>query len=395
MMATVIDAWNRFWFEKRSTETLCLFRIFFGLVFLMKMTGFSNLQHVGQLSARFPSHKFKDISTYYMEVFRLPVPGFSWLPVPELWQYQALEYILMIAAVFFIIGLFTRTAGSTIALIWLYQFLLSQWIYRHHVMVILVVMLIMAWSRSDDHFSVASYLRGKRVERPLRMILPIRMLQVSVCIIYLFSFLGKLNPGWITGDIMLVFRHQYSVQGDFRELLNWFFAFPAMAGFEDISYRSLAWFTLFVEGLLVFGFWIPRLMRFSILMGIVLHLGIDLTMSVATFSFQMFALYTVFVRPEAGSTLVLYDGTSARAAYWMRWCRLFDWLRRFSWVDLREASPDQREGLDLELAKGRLVVREADGRFQYGYRSFVALCKRFPLTFLPSWILRVPCIGRK
>ena len=105
MMTNLENRWNRFWFEERSTESLCLLRIFFGAVFLMKMTGFHNLQRIGKLRARFPNHTFREESDYFLGAFRLPVPGFEWLPVPELWQYQALETVLLIAGLFFVVGL--------------------------------------------------------------------------------------------------------------------------------------------------------------------------------------------------------------------------------------------------------------------------------------------------
>ena len=75
----------------------------------------------------------------------------------------------------------------------------------------------------------------------------------------------------------------------------------------EYFWRSLGTFTVFAEGLLVFGLWFPRLRRFTILIGIMLHLGIDLTIGVATFSMQLMALYIVFIYPESKMNTVYYD----------------------------------------------------------------------------------------
>ena len=392
---SMMQTWNRFWFERRSTESLCLLRIFFGSVFLMKMTGFANLQRFLRLDMEFPDHWFNDREDYYLEVFRMPISGLEWLPVPEFWQYQTLEYILLFAGMFFVVGLFTRAAGITIASIWMYMFLLSQFTYRHHVMLIAIVMLVLACSRCDDHYSLRAFIRGKFHERPLRMILPIRLLQGMVSIIYLFSTMGKLNPSWFTGDIMLIFKHQGSVSGDFPDFLDWFFSFGATASLEEWFFRSLAWFTLFAEGFLIFGFWIPRLRHFAILIGLMLHLGIDLTMSVSTFSFQMFAVYTIFILPESRQHLAVYDGSTPAVLRRVNRLRLLDWFQRVRWVDASEAPagtvPDTVS--EADVSSGRIVVVGTDGRARTGYRALTWLFSRFPITFVPSWVMRLPGIS--
>ena len=378
----MITRWNQFWYEERSTQSLCLLRIFFGAVFIMKMTGFGNLQYPFRWFMEFPVHKFYDEIDYYLHGFHLPVPGFEWLPVLDLWQYQILDYMLLIAGVLFTIGILTRPSAWVITVIWSYQFFVSQFSYRHHIMLFLIVMTIFAFSRCDEHYSLKAYLRGPDSDRPKRSILPIRMVQVLVTIIYFFGFSGKLNPSWFSGDIMLAFYDQGSIAGDFVTLLDLFFSIPLFSGLMELFYRSLAWFTLVVEGGLVIGLWLPKWRRLSLALGLLLHLGIDLTMNVSTFSFEMFAVYLAFILPESGQHTVFYRGDNAKQGTIKRWASLFDWFQRFTWVDVcKEGTEADRMPSDLRS----IQITGCDGVVRTGKDAFIWFCACCPLLFLASW----------
>ena len=120
---------------------------------------------------------------------------------------------------------------------------------------------------------------------------PLRALQLQIAIIYLFSFIEKL-PGdaWKIGDAIY-----YTLQLKSLTL-------PTGDFLLDISplwlMIGLSYFTLLMEGtfifLVFFPFGQPVLRVLALAMGISLHLGIALTMSIRDFSLVMVISYIIF-----------------------------------------------------------------------------------------------------
>ena len=365
--------WNKFWFEERSRESLCLLRIFYGIIFLFKLTGFHNLQYIDKLRFRFTKHTFSSERKFYLDEFSNPVLGFDWLPVPSFSQYQAIEDILFVCTVFFIIGFFTRFFGIIIAVTYTYLFLISQFSYHHHVMNFVVVLLILGFSNCSDQYSLDSIIRRRGYVK--RKILPIRLIQVFITIVYFFSFIQKCNYSWLSGDIIILYLNQGTIRGDFVNFLNSVFNIDYLSSFKEYFWRSLGAFTIFSEGLLAFGLWIPRLRRFTILIGILLHLGIDLTMGVATFSMQMMVLYIAFITPESYQNTVLYKSEKLRHRIFVFFGRMFDWLQRVKW----ESNNNIRS----------VVFYAPDKKYKVGTDQVYGLLSLFPLTFIPSFLIGI------
>jgi len=372
----LIKYWNKFWFEERSRQSLCLLRIVFGTIFFFKLTGFHNLQKIGDMGFRFPKHTFSSLQNFHLEGFRNPVPGFEWLPVPNFYQYQFIEEILLVASLFFILGIFTRYVGVFISLVYTYLFLLSQFSYHHHTFLFAVALLILGFSRCNDHYSIDSLIFKKNYKKG--KILPIRLLQLLITIVYFFSFIQKFNFPWISGDIVLLYISQHTIRGDFTDFTNSVLKMP----FWEYFWRSLGPFTVFAEGLLAFGLWIPRLRRFTILTGIILHTSIDLTIGVATFSLQMMALYIAFICPESYQNKVFYDYSNLKHRVLVYFGKLFDWFQRVKWVDYESESFNQ-----LGFEKGTNLQFCPPGRRPTGGINFIyGVLSLLPITFVISFV---------
>jgi len=373
----LINRWNKFWFEEKSRESLCLLRIFFGTIFFFKLTGFHNLQNIEEMGFRFPKHNFSILRNFYFDGFRNPLPGLDWLPVPDFYQYQFIEELLLVASVFFVIGLFTRFFGIFISLTYTYFFLLSQFSYYHHKFQFITVLLILGFSTCNQYYSIDSLIFKK--DRKKRKILPIRLVQVFLTIVYGFSFIQKLNYPWISGDIMLMFLDQGSIKGNFHDIV-----ISVLPGglISELFWRSLGPFTLFAEGLLTFGLWIPRLRRFTLLIGVLLHTGIDLTMAVSSFSFQMMASYIVFICPESYQNRVFYDGNKIKHRLVVLFGKLFDWLQRIRWI---KYSSDEFNRTGFENS-GKLKFAGQGRRPSGGIHFIYGVMSMFPLTFVFSFI---------
>ena len=273
---------------------------------------------------------------------------------------------------FFILGIFTRFAGIVISVVYTYLFLLSQFSYSHHTFLLIVVLLILGFSRCNEYYSIDSLIYKREDKK--RKILPVRLLQVLITIVYTFSFLQKLNYSWLSGNIILLFLSNGVIKGDFTELINSTLTMPYLEYF----WRSLGTFTVFAEGLLAFGLWVPRLRRFTILIGIMLHLGIDLTIGVATFSMQMMALYIVFIYPESKQNTVFYDGRNILHKLVVFPGKLLDWFQRIEWVDYNK---DSALSINVCLMFSAMGQKPRGGiKFVYGLMSLM------PATFILSFI---------
>lgn len=340
------------------------------------MTGFHNLQRIERMHFDFPKYTFSSLRHFHLEGFRNPVPGFEWLPVPDFYQYQFIEEILLVASVFFIFGLFTRAAGILISVVYLYLFLLSQFTYHHHIFNFVIAMLILGFSTCNDRYSLDSMIFGIGPDK--RKILPIRLIQVFVSIVYTFSFIQKLNYPWISGDIVILFLTQQTISGDFTEFINSLLSKP----YNLYFWKALGPFTVFGEGLLAFGLWVPRLRRFTILVGVLLHTGIDITIGVSTFSFQMMALYIAFIYPESKQNTVYYDGKKIQHRLLVLFGRLFDWLQRIRWTDYNSDGFSRR---GIENTGGLKFARQS-GRPSGGIKFVYGVTSLLPLTFVFSFI---------
>lgn len=70
--------WDRFWFTPTPTESLGLFRIYYGIVVVMKMIGLYGIWNYQNISLRFPKHRGDAFHfTRSAELFHDPMPGFA------------------------------------------------------------------------------------------------------------------------------------------------------------------------------------------------------------------------------------------------------------------------------------------------------------------------------
>lgn len=346
----MIQAWNRFWFAPAPTHLLSLVRVFTGVWILMKRVGLSGLYRLPDWKVSFTRHAVKSERDYHLIGFRDPMPGFEWLPVPSVELYQAMEGGLTVLGVMMIVGLFTRPVVATIAAYYVWLHLVSRFPYVHHNAVFGVTFVVLALSHCGDHYSVDALFR--RAPAPERPIYPLRMLQIFVSTLYGSTTLGKLNEGWFDGRMMELLYENGHMKG---ALYEWVYT--------HVGPRLLGHFTLFAEGFVSLGLWIPQLRLPAILSGVALHAGIDSVMAVTTFSYQITSLYVVFLDPRPHRTVV-------RGARGLRW---LDWLCRARW------EPGER-----------FEVVAPGGQAYRGLRAAVEIGLRMPMTFPLAMGLGLP-----
>ena len=289
------DAWNRFWFAPSDPATLGLMRILAGamlvythLVWGKDLLGFFGPE--GRLPAEFSSRFYGD-------------SGFAWSylywiedSAALFWTCHIIALLILIA---FTVGFKTRVTGVL-------AFIITA-SYANRAAGALFgldqingfLALYMAVGPSGAVFSVDSWLRRRKAghqsaDASSNTKLPgatmsIRLIQLHMCVVYLFAGLGKLQgETWWNGEAFwgAVANAEYQSMD-----LTWLASYPLLVNVFtqvsvawEVSYAALVW---------------PRRTRpFVLLLCIPLHLGIALGMGMMTFGSIMIVANGAFVRPE-------------------------------------------------------------------------------------------------
>lgn len=280
-------AWERFWWREGSRRDLCLARALFGAAIVAKMIGLTGLYRLGAWDLGIPTHESAAMFLGGAHVFHMPVPGAAWLPALSATTWWWCEIAALLAALALTLGVFARAAAALLLAFYLYPLLYSQLDYYHHVFHLVAVLPVFACARADEHWSLRAALERATPPRP-RPILPTRLLQMLTTWIYLSAWVGKTNHEWLSGGVLQAAAAEHQLRGALGEGLV-----------AALSPAVLAWLAWTLEGLIPFVLWsAPTL---ALACGLALHLGIDATMHVESFSYQMLALYALFPRGRARS----------------------------------------------------------------------------------------------
>jgi len=371
----IINLWNRFWFSEEPKDILCLLRIFFGIIFLMKLTGCTGFMTNMHVELSIPQHTFSSDYVYRLSGFVQSVPGFGWLPLPSYKTYLLIEDIVFVLALFFTSGLFATYTGPLLAMLYGYLFVLDQMGYHHHTFLFVIVLFILGFSNCSSRYSLDSYLHGGTFGKVKGIAMPRRMLQILVSAIYFFGALSKINPGWLSGDIIRVLGMSGALHGPLGHFIM-----------KSQFYLPLSVSTPILEFFLAIALWFDKTVRIAVLCGVLFHLVIDMTINVSTFSFQMIALYTVFAYPGTKSTTIFIDPGKVKQAVLIRFLLLFDWLRRFGTVVMKGGTP---AAIPEVYTKSGILVRKRGGDILTGIDAFSCVLGMLPLFFPFAWLIKI------
>jgi hypothetical protein len=284
-----LAGWNRFWFSPTDPATLGLIRICAGamlfythLVWSLDLKGFFGQQGwlTPQTLAKLPGHSAFQWSYFY------------WIHSPALLWAAHIAALVVFALL--TIGLWSRTM-SVLAFLAAVSYAnrasLAQFgLDDTNCMLALYLMV----GPCGAAFSVDHWLKRRRaggqlpVESSIGANIAIRLLQVHLCVIYLFSGIGKAQgEPWWNGDAILMVTGMYEYQS---VNLTWLIHYRALAAllahltvFWELSYCVLVW---------------PRLTRpIVIALGVGMHLGIGMFLGMWTFGLAMIIANIAFVSP--------------------------------------------------------------------------------------------------
>ena len=304
LYGATIDGWNRFWFTPADPATLGLIRLLAGamifythLVWTLDLEGFMGPQ--SRISPAF-ARGFHNSDWAWSHLFWIESPAVLW----------TVHILALIALAMFMLGLFTRIT-SVLALLIVVA-------YAHRVPGALfgldqingLLALYLMIGPSGAAYSLDNLLRRRgtrdegrgtrdadfRAPHPAPLAprftsanIAIRLIQVHMCIVYLFAGFGKLlGESWWAGTAMWGALGNYEYQSlD----MTWLAAWPLVINF--LSHLTIVWecsYCVFV--------W-PRLTRSIVIaLAVPLHLGIAFCMGMITFGLIMLVGNLAFVSPN-------------------------------------------------------------------------------------------------
>jgi hypothetical protein len=224
-------------------------------------------------------------------------PWFDWSPAVSLAAVPWLIGIWLVAAFCFLVGFRTRLSGAVLTAVIGYYLLAGASLFGNHIYFLLLIVFLMTIADSGAVFSVDWYLRA----RPNTKIAygPVLLLKIQVAIVYLFSAIAKLNPAFLSGDVLL-------------EKLS---SFPDAWMSPELAI-TVSWATMILEFYLVFALWIRRLRLSAIISGLIFHGLIVATMSfyagLITYSTTIVATYWLYLSEEEMDSLRRWAGRLLR-----------------------------------------------------------------------------------
>lgn len=212
---------------------------------------------------------------------RLPHP---WSPLPALgpvlgWGVPAVAACAAVALAF---GWHARAAAAALAGALTAALVADRQLYSNHLWLLVCLVALLALTDSGAARSLDARRRGGA--RDSVRAWPATLLQTQLTAVYAFAALAKLNPGYLSGEVLAAHLRATS-------------PLVALLGREvSAPLAALAFATVAVEAFLAVALWIPRLRRAAYALGIALHLGILVSMEPAL-PFAVFGLSSIAVYP--------------------------------------------------------------------------------------------------
>lgn len=280
--------WRSFWFEPTSTSTLALFRIALGLL-LVAWT----LSLGPDLGAFFTNHGLHAPPNSHGWLWNLFEPFGEGPAVYVVWA------LLLVASVCVTLGLFTRVAAVVAFLAVLSFERQNEFVFNSGDFLIRNLAFYLALAPAGAALSLDRLRRHRGAEFwrfPLRAPWALRLVQIQLSFVYLSTVWAKLRGDtWNNGTAV-----SYALRvGDLMR-----FGIPSAITNSLFISNLMTFGTIFTEACIGILVWNRRARPWVLLAGVLLHLGIELTLDVGFFSLAMFVLYLAFVSPPASERFI-------------------------------------------------------------------------------------------
>lgn len=280
-MKTLFKIWDNFFFSKFDSVSASIFRILLGIIiFLMFIAEYPTWEQFyssnGVLSL---SESLYKPPFYKQSVFFLTE---EFLPVRYFW------YLGFICSITFTIGLFTKLSTIFLYVLFISKIHFNPLVGGGYDLLIVVLLFYSCFTSLNCYLSFDNILNKKRKELP--NVWPIRLIQISIILIYITTGLYKLvsDPAWLNGEAAY-----WTIVQNIWGRSN---IFPLL-GNEILFFSKVAtYFTLLVELLFPVFVCIPATRLFAILAAVFFHSMLIIFMNyVDFFQLSMIAALLLFV----------------------------------------------------------------------------------------------------
>jgi hypothetical protein len=217
----------------------------------------------------------------------LHLPYQHWLPVLSYAHIRPYTILWLIAAIAFAIGWRTTFSGVLLAALIGYSILVDQQTYSNHLYLMTIIVLLLVPAHAGGALSIDAWLGRRASDVPYW---PVFLLKAQVSIIYAFSALAKLNPSYLSGDVLVGFLRD---SGPLH---------------IPLAYQTSTMGTILAAGsiagelFLAVALWSTRWRRMALAVGVMMHVSMVVILSagaayqIATFGIETLALYILFFR---------------------------------------------------------------------------------------------------
>lgn len=282
------ELWNRFWFIPRAVDTLAIMRILVGSLLF-----YTHAVWTIDLATFFSGDTI--IPADYRAVLGVRT-GFAWSHfdwiVSPVWMWSSHIAALIVLALF-TVGFWTRATSIAAFLIVVSYANRATGALFGLDQINAFLTLYLAISNCGAKYSIDHWIsqrkgQGRAVATVANNIAT-RLMQLHICIVYLFAGLGKLQgASWWNGEAVWGTIASYEYQ-----TLDLTWMSGCMWLVNIMTYVAVSW-----EFSYAFLIW-PKLTRPIVLsIAVLIHLGIGLGMGMLTFGLIMLCGNLAFIRPE-------------------------------------------------------------------------------------------------
>lgn len=276
-LRTIVNSVNDFFFKPQPVHSVVFLRIAFGIIVLFQwMSIWENLELFwgpkGLVSL--------ETAIRYNSVWRFNI--FEFLPnVPETSVLLAL--LLFLGAVGMTLGFFTKSSIALTFFILISFHNRNIFILNSGDIVVRNLLFLLLFTPCADILSVDNWILRKRGIAPIRpeekSPWALRLIQIQFCIIYVATVMFKMKGSmWADGTAIYIATRLEEFVRTPLGILN---SLPAI--------KLLTWSTLAIELSLGTLVWIKELRYWVLLLGVALHLGIEMSMVIPLFEWVMMA----------------------------------------------------------------------------------------------------------